>query len=68
MAAVFLRSFLDGAREGNLLPDSPQELSLLLRAYLLDRAVYELGHELENRPDWLRVPLDGIVRLLKTGD
>ena len=68
VAAVFLRSYLDVAREGNLLPDSPQELSLLLRAYLLDRAVYELGHELENRPDWLRVPLDGIVRLLKTGD
>ena len=66
VSAVFLRSYLDVANEGGLLPESRSELNLLLRAFLLDRCVYELGRELANRPDWLRVPLDGIVRLLKT--
>jgi maltose alpha-D-glucosyltransferase/alpha-amylase len=68
VSAVFLKAYLDVAREGGLLPESREELSLLLRAFLLDRSVSELGYELENRPDWLRVPLDGIVRLLKASE
>ena len=68
VSAVFLKSYVEVAREAGLLPESPAELNMLLRAYLLDRTVYELGYELENRLDWLLVPLDGIVRLLKTSD
>jgi maltose alpha-D-glucosyltransferase/alpha-amylase len=68
VSAVFLKAYLDVAQEGGLLPESREELSLLLRAFLLDRSVSELGYELENRPDWLRVPLDGIVRLLKASE
>jgi maltose alpha-D-glucosyltransferase/alpha-amylase len=30
----------------------------------MEKAVYELGYELNNRPDWLRVPLAGIEQLL----
>jgi maltose alpha-D-glucosyltransferase/alpha-amylase len=66
VGAVFLKSYLDVAREGNLLPESREQIDLLLRAFLLDRSIYELNYELENRPDWLRIPLDGIVRLLET--
>jgi starch synthase (maltosyl-transferring) len=43
----------------------PQEpLGVLLNIFLLDKAVYELGYELNNRPDWLRIPLRGILQLL----
>ncbi|MFQ5806603.1 MAG: alpha-amylase, partial [Phycisphaerae bacterium] len=66
VSGVFLKSYLDVVKEGDLLPESRDQLNLLLRAYLLDRSVYELAHELDNRPQWLRVPLDGIVGLLKT--
>jgi maltose alpha-D-glucosyltransferase/alpha-amylase len=36
----------------------------LLRAFVLDKAFYELGYELNNRPDWVRIPLIGILKLL----
>jgi predicted trehalose synthase len=47
-----------------VLPQSEQELRLMLRAYLLNHAVHEIGVELAARPDWLHVPLRGILSLL----
>jgi maltose alpha-D-glucosyltransferase / alpha-amylase len=37
---------------------------MLLDVFLLEKALYELNYELNNRPDWVRIPLHGIVRLL----
>jgi maltose alpha-D-glucosyltransferase/alpha-amylase len=45
-----------------LLP-SPQQSQALLAAYLLEKALYELLYELNNRPAWLRIPLAGILAL-----
>jgi maltose alpha-D-glucosyltransferase/alpha-amylase len=68
VSAVFLKSYLDVAQVEGLLPQSRQQLNLLLRAFLMDRAVDELSYELENRTEWLRVPLDGIVDLLSSAE
>ena len=38
---------------------------LLLGVFMLEKAVYELGYEMNNRPDWLIVPLMGILELLQ---
>ena len=38
--------------------------SALLSAFMLDKALYELGYELNNRPDWVRIPLIGIRKLI----
>jgi len=65
VSAVFLSSYLGGIKQAKLLPEDPDALSILLDAYLLDKAVYEIGYELNNRPDWVTVPLRGILRLLK---
>jgi maltose alpha-D-glucosyltransferase/alpha-amylase len=52
--------------EGNpLIPPHAAELETMLRAFLLDKAVYELGYELNNRPDWLAIPVKGIEMLLR---
>jgi len=48
-----------------LLPNNPDQLKILLDAFLLDKALYEVGYELNNRPDWVRVPLQGILQLIK---
>jgi maltose alpha-D-glucosyltransferase / alpha-amylase len=65
VSAVFLRSYLEKAAEAPLLPSDPGKLAILLNAYLLEKAFYELGYELQNRPDWIQVPLDGIERTLE---
>ncbi len=40
------------------------ELNFLLQLHLLEKAVYELGYELNGRPDWIRIPLKGIQQVL----
>jgi predicted trehalose synthase len=37
----------------------------LIRIFELEKAVYELGYELEHRPDWVGIPVAGILRLLE---
>jgi maltose alpha-D-glucosyltransferase/alpha-amylase len=64
VSAVFLRAYLQATRGDAFMPPSPEALGALLDAYLLDKALYELGYELNNRPDWVRVPLDALARRL----
>jgi maltokinase len=59
--------FLDGYRatiEPTLVP-SGSALDKLLAVFELEKAVYELRYELNNRPDWVRIPVAGIIRMLE---
>jgi maltose alpha-D-glucosyltransferase/alpha-amylase len=51
-----------------ILPRDPQELERLLDVYLLEKAIYELGYELGNRPAWAAIPLRGLLQLLHGGE
>ena len=64
VSASFLGSYLETAKEAAFLPASREELDILLSALLLEKSVYELGYELDNRPDWVKIPIRGIQRLL----
>jgi maltose alpha-D-glucosyltransferase / alpha-amylase len=66
ISRTFLGSYLSTAGSAAFLPKEPAEFALLLDAYLLDKAVYEVAYELNNRPDWIRVPLRGIAQILES--
>ncbi len=49
-----------------LLPSGEAAVGNLLSIFELEKAIYELQYELDNRPDWLPIPVAGIVRLLES--
>ena len=66
VSAAFLRGYLSALRrEPNFLPARADQVVVLLRVLLLEKAVYELGYELNNRPEWVRIPIRGVLSLLR---
>jgi predicted trehalose synthase len=62
-------AFLDGylaTVEPELLPPSQEAIRRLLTVFELEKAVYELRYELDNRPDWVSIPVAGILRMLES--
>jgi maltose alpha-D-glucosyltransferase/alpha-amylase len=63
-SAAFLEAYFAEADEGNFLPAAAEERELLLKAFVLDKAVHQLGYELAHRPGWVRVALRGVRQLV----
>ena len=63
-SAAFLRGYFDTARDAAFLPSDLEQRDALLRLFMLEKALYELNYELNNRPDWVRIPLWGIFDLV----
>ena len=61
---AFLKGYLEAAGQASFIPKNNNELRILLDAFVMDKAIYELGYELNNRPDWLLIPLLSIGQLL----
>jgi maltose alpha-D-glucosyltransferase/alpha-amylase len=64
MSGVFLQSYLATSAGAAFIPRDEDDLQVMLEAYLLDKAVYEVGYELNNRPDWVVIPIRGIKHIL----
>ncbi|MBI4902174.1 MAG: maltose alpha-D-glucosyltransferase [Acidobacteria bacterium] len=60
-SVAFLRAYRDTTRGAAFLPADSRPFQQLLDAFLLDKALYELSYELNNRPAWVRIPLQGIL-------
>jgi maltose alpha-D-glucosyltransferase/alpha-amylase len=63
VAAEFLDFYRQTIGAENALLPPPSQAQALLNAYLLEKALYELLYELDNRPTWLRIPIAGILSL-----
>ncbi len=65
MIGVFMETYVDKVQTENLNIGYKQEIEFLLDYCLLEKAVYELGYELNSRPRWTIIPLRGIASILK---
>jgi maltose alpha-D-glucosyltransferase/alpha-amylase len=68
VSVEYLNAYLDIMSQTGLLPDNPDHVKIMLDAFLLDKALYEVSYELNNRPDWLKVPVQGILQLMEAED
>lgn len=62
--ALFYKAYLKAAAGASFLPATESDLQMMTEVFLLRKAIYELGYELNNRPDWVKIPLQGIVELI----
>jgi len=62
--AAFLGAYRETMTDQRLWPADPNAAERMLDFFLLEKAIYEIEYELAHRPDWLRVPLTGMLRIL----
>jgi maltose alpha-D-glucosyltransferase / alpha-amylase len=64
VSGTYLRSYLRTAGDAHFVSQERREVNMLLRVFLLEKALYEISYELNNRPAWANIPLQGIRDLL----
>jgi maltose alpha-D-glucosyltransferase/alpha-amylase len=61
VSAAFLRDYLAAAAPAGILPARREDLHVLLQAFVIDKALYEVSYELNSRPEWVHIPLTGLA-------
>jgi malto-oligosyltrehalose trehalohydrolase/4-alpha-glucanotransferase len=64
-ARVFREAYFSAAQGMRGLAADPAEAGRVLRFFMLEKALYEIAYELANRPDWVEIPLRGVLGLLE---
>jgi maltose alpha-D-glucosyltransferase/alpha-amylase len=67
VSAVFLRWYIKTLEKTGLLPSAPNQLQTLLEAHVMEKILQEIGYELNNRPQMLRIPVHALLQLLRGG-
>jgi maltose alpha-D-glucosyltransferase/alpha-amylase len=62
---TFLNAYMDTFGAPHPLFKNNNEINFLLQIYLLEKAVYELGYEISYRPSWVKIPLKGIIDVIR---
>jgi maltose alpha-D-glucosyltransferase/alpha-amylase len=65
VCAAFLNGYLTTAGHEAFVPQDQADLEALLETFVVEKAVYELSYEMNNRPDWLPIPINGILRQIE---
>jgi maltose alpha-D-glucosyltransferase/alpha-amylase len=64
VSASFVRGYLALAGAADFVPQGREQTRAMLIAFVLERALRDVEHEIEHRPDWARIPIHGIIDLL----
>ncbi|MGH2835681.1 MAG: phosphotransferase [Solirubrobacteraceae bacterium] len=62
----FLEAYFSGV-DPALLPTGQAQVSSLLKTFEMEKVLYELQYELDNRPGWVPIPVAGILRIVESG-
>ena len=73
VSGEFLKGYFQAARKsgligyeaGDLLPGDFDSVRLLIDIFVLEKALYELKYEINNRPDWVGIPLSGLLQIFE---
>jgi maltose alpha-D-glucosyltransferase/alpha-amylase len=65
VSVAFLRGYLDAVNGAAFLPEDHRARQVLLDVFVLEKALSELSYELDNRPAWMRIPVEGILDLIR---
>jgi maltose alpha-D-glucosyltransferase/alpha-amylase len=66
MSGFFMSAYLDTVNGQPFIPADKKDLEILMTTFLLEKAIYELNYELNNRIDWVSIPLRGIQEIMKS--
>jgi maltose alpha-D-glucosyltransferase/alpha-amylase len=67
LAMPFLEAYWQDIGRSPLLPAQEKSRKALLSGYVLEKALYEISYELSNRPEWLSVPVRGLLKAWLVG-
>lgn len=65
MSGFFVKAYLDTVKGSSFIPKNKEDMDILMNTFLLEKAIYELNYELNNRPDWVIIPLRGIKAIMQ---
>jgi maltose alpha-D-glucosyltransferase/alpha-amylase len=65
VSQLYLEAYFAEAESQPFLPATPEQRTFFLDAFLLQKALYEVQYELNNRPAWVGIPLRGILSLIE---
>jgi maltose alpha-D-glucosyltransferase/alpha-amylase len=66
VSAAFLDDYLKVLDGSPIVPTEPRHIQVLLDANLITKVLYEVWYELNNRPDWVRIPLRGVQDIMES--
>ena len=66
VSGFFMQGYLETVKDNLIIPQQKEDLETLIQTFLLQKAVYELNYELNNRPGWVMVPLRGIKSIMSS--
>jgi maltose alpha-D-glucosyltransferase/alpha-amylase len=64
MSGFFMKSYLETVKGSSFVPKQAEDLEIMMQTFLMQKAIYELNYELNNRPAWVVVPLRGIKSIV----